>query len=159
MTGLPHLVRCRSRGPAEAALTEQGKDDSLALDKKGKALQTDDILNAILPPREWTEDGELWVQYVSAQPPTRSDAIALGEKLDQRLQLRRARDSGICTIREELYAQTFDELIRQVTIECAERGLLFLRIRDEARMRIAGVPDAVRVVACFCSAKSCAGRG
>ena len=30
-----------------------------------------------------------------------------------------------------------DELIRQVTIECAERGLLFLRIRDEARMRIA----------------------
>ena len=26
----------------------------------------------------------------------------------------------------------------QVTIECAERGLLFLRIRDEARMRIAG---------------------
>ena len=32
--------------------------------------QTDDILNAILPPREWTEDGELWVQYVSAQPPT-----------------------------------------------------------------------------------------
>ena len=138
MTGLPHLVRCRSRGPAEAALTEQGKDDSLALDKKGKALQTDDILNAILPPREWTEDGELWVQYVSAQPPTRSDAIALGEKLDQRLQLRRARDPGICTIREELYAQTFDELIRQVTIECAERGLLFLRIRDEARMRIAG---------------------
>ncbi|KAJ1472447.1 axonemal dynein light chain-domain-containing protein [Baffinella frigidus] len=91
-----------------------GKDDSLALDKKGKALQTDDILNAILPPREWTEDGELWVQYVSAQPPTRADAIALGEKLDQRLQLRRARDTGICTIREELYAQTFDELIRQI---------------------------------------------
>ena len=30
-----------------------------------------------------------------------------------------------------------DELIRQVTIECAERGLLFLRTRDEARMRIA----------------------
>ncbi len=30
-----------------------------------------------------------------------------------------------------------DELIRQVTIECAERGLLLLRIRDEARMRIA----------------------
>lgn len=172
---------------------------------------------------EWTEDGELWVQYVSAVPSTRADAISLGESLDQRLQLRRARDSGICTIREELYAQAFDELIRQVrlstsceqtegeggkkagrrgneekggekgereggrgrkrerenirmgkcfmnheplpqfqsrkisagstiasltqrsglppvlqiTIECAERGLLLLRIRDEARMRIA----------------------
>ena len=111
--------------------------DAFGVDKKGKALQTEDILNAILPPREWTEDGELWVQYVSAQPATRSDAIALGERLDKRLQLRRARDSGICTTREELYAQCFDELIRQVTIECAERGLLFLRIRDEARMRIA----------------------
>lgn len=54
------------------------------------------------------------MQYVSAVPSTRADAISLGESLDQRLQLRRARDSGICTIREELYAQAFDELIRQV---------------------------------------------
>lgn len=30
-----------------------------------------------------------------------------------------------------------DELIRQVTINCAERGLLLLRVRDEARMTIA----------------------
>lgn len=29
-----------------------------------------------------------------------------------------------------------DELIRQITIICAERGLLLLRVRDEARMRI-----------------------
>ena len=27
---------------------------------------------------EWTEDGELWVQYVSAVPSTRQDAISLG---------------------------------------------------------------------------------
>lgn len=30
----------------------------------------------------------------------------------------------------------FDELIRQVTINCAERGLLLLRVRDEIRMTI-----------------------
>lgn len=29
-----------------------------------------------------------------------------------------------------------DELIRQVTINCAERGLLLLRVRDEIRMTI-----------------------
>ena len=40
-------------------------------------------------------------------------------------------------MREELYAQCFDELIRQVTINCAERGLLLLRARDELRMTIA----------------------
>lgn len=30
-----------------------------------------------------------------------------------------------------------DELIRQVTVNCAERGLLLLRVRDEIRMTIA----------------------
>lgn len=30
-----------------------------------------------------------------------------------------------------------DELIRQVTINCAERGLLLLRVRDEIHMTIA----------------------
>lgn len=32
---------------------------------------------------------------------------------------------------------SLDELIRQITINCAERGLLLLRVRDEARMTIA----------------------
>lgn len=47
-----------------------------------------------------------------------------------------ARETGICPVREELYAQCFDELIREVTINCAERGLLLLRVRDEMRMTI-----------------------
>ena len=32
------------------------------------------------------------------------------------------RESGIDPIREELHNQCFDEIIRQVTIDCAERG-------------------------------------
>jgi dynein light intermediate chain len=40
-------------------------------------------------------------------------------------------------VRRELYSQVFDELIRQVTINCSERGLLLLRIRDEIRMTLA----------------------
>ena len=99
--------------------------------------QTEDILNSILPPREWTEDGQLWVQYVSSTPATRLDVINLQENLDHKLQLRQSRETGICPIREELYAQCFDELIRQVTINCAERGLLLLRVRDEIRMTTA----------------------
>lgn len=99
--------------------------------------QTEDILNSILPPREWTEDGQLWIQYVSSTPATRLDVVNLQERLNQQLQQRQARETGICPIREELYAQCFDELIRQITINCAERGLLLLRVRDEARMNIA----------------------
>ncbi len=66
-----------------------------------------------------------------------------------------ARETGICPIREELYAQCFDELIRQVTINCAERGLLLLRVRDEMRMttaayQVSGGPCAPAGRACSC---------
>ncbi len=95
------------------------------------------LARAVGSRREWTEDGQLWVQYVSSTPATRLDVINLQEQLDQRLLQRQARETGICPVREELYAQCFDELIRQVTINCAERGLLLLRVRDEIRMTIA----------------------
>merc|ERR1711865_418221 len=36
----------------------------------------------------------------------------------------------------DLYSQCFDELIRQMGINCPERGLLLLRVRDEIRMTI-----------------------
>jgi dynein light intermediate chain len=50
---------------------------------------------------------------------------------------RQARESGICPVREELFSQCFDEIIRQVTLSEPERGLLLLRVRDEIRMTIA----------------------
>ena len=103
---------------------------------KASQKQTEDILNAILPPREFHERDALWVQRVSTAPATRLDVITLQERLDGLLEERQAREIGICPVREELYAQCFDELIRQVTVSCAERGLLLLRVRDELRMSI-----------------------
>ncbi|KAM9352780.1 axonemal dynein light intermediate polypeptide 1 [Symphorus nematophorus] len=99
--------------------------------------ENEEILNAILPPREWTEGNQLWVQQVSSAPCTRTDVIRLEELLDTKIQQRQAREIGICPVRRELYSQCFDELIRQVTINCAERGLLLLRVRDEIQMTIA----------------------
>ncbi|KAH0631055.1 hypothetical protein JD844_005136 [Phrynosoma platyrhinos] len=92
-----------------------------------------------LPPgfQEWTEENQLWIQPVSSVPSTRMDVVHLQEQLDLKLQQRQARETGICPVRRELYSQCFDELIRQVTINCAERGLLLLRVRDEIRMTIA----------------------
>uniref|UniRef100_A0A8B9VPY9 Axonemal dynein light intermediate polypeptide 1 n=1 Tax=Anas zonorhyncha TaxID=75864 RepID=A0A8B9VPY9_9AVES len=99
--------------------------------------QPQELLNAILPPREWEEDKQLWVQQVSSVPSTRLDVVQLQEQLDLRLQQRQARETGICPVRRELYSQCFDELIREITINCAERGLLLLRVRDEIQMTIA----------------------
>ena len=40
-------------------------------------------------------------------------------------------------MREEVYDECFDEIIRQVTIDNPERGLLLLKVRDEIKMSIA----------------------
>lgn len=132
----PILVSTTKEGRAALGGVHGDKAKRRA-EEKAHLTPTEDILNSILPPREWTEDGQLWVQYVSSTPATRSDVMTLQEQLDQKLQQRQARETGICPIREELYAQCFDELIREVTINCAERGLLLLRVRDEIRMTIA----------------------
>jgi dynein light intermediate chain, axonemal len=74
---------------------------------------------------------------VSHQPASRIDVARLREMLDQKLMERQARESGICPVREELFSQCFDEIIRQVTLNLPERGLLLLRVRDEIKMTIA----------------------
>jgi dynein light intermediate chain, axonemal len=96
----------------------------------------DDMINAMLPPREWVEDSGTWVQYVSKEPASRLDVIALQEQLDKKLNERKARETGICPVREELYGQCMEELIRQITLDGPERGLLMMRVRDEIRMSI-----------------------
>ena len=62
--------------------------------------------------------------------------INLQDELDRRLIAYQTRETGICPKREELHAQCFDELIRQITINCAERGFLLVRVRDEIKMTI-----------------------
>lgn len=48
------------------------------LDATQKAQQaTEDILNSIIPPREYTDNGSLWVQQVSSTPATRLDVVTL----------------------------------------------------------------------------------
>ena len=98
--------------------------------------RSEDILNAILPPREWTLEGKQYIEYVSHTPASRVDVARLREQLDQRLMERQAREEGICPVREALFAECFDELIRQVTLSEPERGILLLRVRDEIRMTL-----------------------
>ena len=104
---------------------------------QGVDPQTEEILNSILPPRTFeSDDGRTWMQYVAKQPSTRLDVLHLQEEMDKKLLARQAREMGICPVREDLYTQAFNELIRQVTLNGPERGLLLLRVRDEIRMTI-----------------------
>lgn len=69
--------------------------------------------------------------------------------LDKKLSDRKARETGICPVREELYGQCFDELIRQVALDGPERGLLLMRTRDEIRMTIEAYKSLYADSVCF----------
>lgn len=101
-----------------------------------QTAKMEDMLNSMLPPREWTEESGVWMQHVSQEPASRIDIITLQEKLDKALAERKARETGICPVRDQLYSQCFDEIIRQVVLDGPERGLLLMRTRDEIRMSI-----------------------
>lgn len=75
---------------------------------------TEDILNAILPPREWVNEGEHLVQYVSHTQASRLDVADLTKYLNIRLSNRQARHNknDICPVKQELYDQCFNEIIR-----------------------------------------------
>lgn len=130
--GTPILVSTSITGKKN----QKKKNQALAPLEKAGTTRNEDYLNSILPPREYTEQGQLWVRYVSPTPATKVDVMNLQDELDKRLQAKEARETGICPKREELFAQCFDELIRQITINCAERGFLLVRVRDEIKMTI-----------------------
>jgi len=133
-----HLKQVAQQGKKKAALPPiESKPDLPSL------------LKAILPPREWDEGDRHYIQYVSQNKAGREDVTILKNTLNQRLKSRQARESGICPIREELHNQCFDEIIRQVTIECPERGLLLMRVRDELKMTIAAYQTLYKSAVAF----------
>ena len=82
----------------------KGKKTALPSVKgSGSSQRTEDYLNSILPPKEFTEKGKLWVRYVSPTPATKVDVLNLKQLLGKRLEHGTARDVGICPIREELF--------------------------------------------------------
>lgn len=50
--------------------------------------------------------------------------------------MNKARETGICPVWEKLYGECFDELIRQISINCSHRGLILIRIKNEMKMTI-----------------------
>ena len=117
-----------------SAKAKGGKQGSALERTPGFKERDQDYLNKILPPQEIIENNQLWVRYVSATPATSADVINLQQRLEKKIVQQEARPNGICPVREELYAQCFDEIIRQITLNCVERGNQLVRVRDEQRM-------------------------
>ena len=67
----------------------------------------------------------------STIPSTRHDLAQLHERFDVMLYKEEALEIGLCPKRRRIYNDLFDELIRTITLQCAERGLLLARIKNE----------------------------
>ena len=68
----------------KGAKPKKGAKALAPLEKTG-TTRNEDYLNSILPPREYTEGGQLWVKYVSPLPATRVDVINLLDNLEDKI--------------------------------------------------------------------------
>ena len=111
----------------------QAKTKKKQINKKN----TEQILNIILPPIYFkNENNEQCYQKVLTTPSKICDVARLQKKLDEELIKNKARETGICPIREKLYSECLDELIREITINCSHRGIMLVRVRDELKNTI-----------------------
>lgn len=72
-------------------------------------LSVDDVLNRIMPMREWEADGKFFCQRLSNLPATKLEVKKLSDKLDTLLEQFKAREVGLCSIKRKLYGQCFSE--------------------------------------------------
>lgn len=143
-----HLLICPSTGLlkyGEKVEVNEANENQYSIWSRKKVFEiknqseprVKETLNAIFPPKTWEKEGRKYFQYISFDPITRDEDKVLYNEFIAKLKERKARESGICPIREEIYSELFDELIRQVSIECPERGLLLLKVRDELKNSLA----------------------
>ena len=97
-----------------------------------------DFLDKIFPPKKSNDGTFDYMQHASTAAASRSDIIALEEQLDYLLKEKKARATGICPIRAALFDDCFNEVIRQVAVDCTERATLLIDIRDEIQETISG---------------------
>jgi len=93
------------------------------------------LMNALVRPRNveiaHTLDKKQAYRMVSMEDVTREQVNSLRKKLCKELKLRKTRPVGLDYIKESLIKNTFEEIIRQVTINLEERGTLLKAVMDE----------------------------
>ena len=90
----------------------------------------EEVLNTIISSLITEAQGKIWLQTPVSFPATNIEVIRLKENLDKCMTRKGAKMYGVCHVREELFFQCFDEIIRQVIINYKRRGLLLYCIKE-----------------------------
>lgn len=90
----------------------------------------EEVLNTIISSLITEDQGKIWLQTPVSFPATNIEVVRLKENLDKCLAKKGAKMHGICHVREDLFFQCFDEIIRQVIINYKRRGLLLYCVKE-----------------------------
>ncbi|CAL8086100.1 unnamed protein product [Calicophoron daubneyi] len=101
--------------------------DPCRLNKEETVTQN---LEDFFKPIHYKEMGTKWVKHVSAKQATPVEMKHLEQEVDRILKNRCGRKVPLCVIRQDVLEDLVQELLRQITIDCPEQGVLFKRILD-----------------------------
>ena len=89
------LVQKNEREMRKNATNEFDENDPISLKS---------YLDTILPPKESTEEGQIYMQFVSCVPADKGDVVKLSRALEGQMKVRQAKETGLCNNREEIYS-------------------------------------------------------
>nr|CDS30912.2 dynein light chain [Hymenolepis microstoma] len=93
--------------------------------------KTQQILYEEFPVRITKTGDDMYASFVRETQSSPLELIALINDIKMSLVQRAAKDSPLCNIREEILFALCSELLRQLIIECPERGMLFKQVLEE----------------------------
>lgn len=139
----PETNLLKYKNPVRISWKDSSKNDDKELEgydprKICEMQSTESILASIMPPRRLEVRGELFIQEVSSAPASRAEVVQLMKRLDQQLEARGAKMTGICPVRRELFSQvsTWNSLtlvwglflIYLIPLRCKNRNIPHLTI-------------------------------
>lgn len=106
----------------------------------GQTIKIDEVMRVVLNQEKINpfNQEDLKSRIPSPELPDKDDIETTAKQLKELIHFRKCKVDGICDIRNEIYMETFNELIRQIAIDCPERGILLSIVRDEIEKTIEG---------------------
>ena len=103
-----------------------------------QGIHIEEVLDIILNNQKLNpfNNPSLEQKKASSKKSEKEEIQIIAEKIEVLIRQRKCKQEGVCEINDEIYLETFNELIRQIAIDCPERGIVLSIIRDEIERTI-----------------------
>ncbi|KAF5399813.1 Dynein light intermediate chain axonemal [Paragonimus heterotremus] len=147
--GTPPATYCPSSEKMPTT-TKCGTAGACRLTREESVVQT---LEQLFEPVRYKELGTKWVKHVFTKQATPLEMKQLEQEVDRLLRIRCSRKKPLCLIREDVLEDLIKEILRQVTIDCPEQGMLLKRILDHYKMEFVAYETLLRFANAFVGRK------